>query len=334
MQYASQALSGEPNKLCDIIATGIVEEYLKRDPDSYVRCHVSGGHGVLFVTGELVSSADFDVSALVRRLLGKYGIHEGIEPFISLEPVVSERVRFVHVGCGQPTVVTGYATQETDAFVPTPVFIARQVAEQLEMKRLQDPDWFWMGFSGSVAVVQDGKDLNTIIVQIDHGMQDLGSVRQAIQQEVEALNLPPSVRIVINPLGAQDQNTLKYAVGRSGVLTLPYGSALPSSANIAGLDWHQVDVVGQMLARHSALKLLECKDAKAVFVRLYYEPGEEVPSRIWARDERGRHLEDQLKVDDLHLVKSTESWLKPGILTEAVMHGTVGSRKLPWDRVA
>lgn len=313
------------------MAAGIVDEYQKRDPDSRVRISVSGGHGALFVAGELQSTADFDVSACVRRILGKYGIPDGLEPFIALEKIPSERIMHARQACIDPVVGFGYATGESESLIPFVQHLANKVALALEEKRKLDPEWFWMSRVGGVAVTRtSGKEME-ITIRLDNGVQEIGSVRQEITKVIESLNLSASYKLHINPLGASDCHSLKTAIGQSGLYMQSYGSALPSIPNPSGLDWHNAKVVAPIIARAVALRTLRTSQAKAVMVRLEYIPGQDEPSQIWIRDESGRDLSSHAENTELHLQKAMDTWKQSDLMTQIATDGMVGSHNLPWE---
>ena len=59
-----------PDKLCDQISDAILDAYLAEDPNARVAAEACGGHGVVFVTGEITSTADVDIPAIVKRIAG------------------------------------------------------------------------------------------------------------------------------------------------------------------------------------------------------------------------------------------------------------------------
>ncbi|MDF1497211.1 MAG: S-adenosylmethionine synthetase N-terminal domain-containing protein [Patescibacteria group bacterium] len=331
MQSGYCPFLAEPNKLCDIIAAGIVDEYLKRDPDSRVHISVSGGHGALFVAGELQSTADFDVSASVRRILGKYGIPEGLEPFIALEKIPSERIMHARQACIDPVTAFGYATKESESQIPLVQHLANKIAQTLEDKRAEDPEWFWMSRVGGVTVTRGGsKDLE-ITIRIDHGTQDLGSVRQEITKVIESQNLVESYKLHINPLGASDYHNLNTAIGQSGLCAQPYGSALPCIPNSSGYDWHKAKVIAPIIARNIAKRILKSSDSKAIMVRLVYMPGEDEPAQIWIRNEAGRDLSSKTEGMELHLQKAMDTWKQSDLMTQIAIHGIPGDQNFHWE---
>ncbi|PIR77205.1 MAG: methionine adenosyltransferase, partial [Candidatus Magasanikbacteria bacterium CG10_big_fil_rev_8_21_14_0_10_38_6] len=66
-------LAGHPDKLCDRIVDAIVDEYVRRDPNSRVDIQALGGHGMLMIGGTVDSRADFDCAAIVKRVHEKAG---------------------------------------------------------------------------------------------------------------------------------------------------------------------------------------------------------------------------------------------------------------------
>ena len=321
MRFAYQSLPGEPDKLCDLVAAGIVDEYLRRDPETRIRCLVSGGHGALFITGELLTSADFDVSQLVLRLLATNGVYQGIEPFVALEPVPSARVGQFRQPCVEPIMLTGYATNETYSGLPAAVQLARDAAKLLDDKRINDPDWFWLGPAGSVTVSGE-KKIDEVIVQVDHGTKDLSEVRDRIELLMaQAGQSMGEVIVKTNPLGPRDLSGLESFVGYSSAPWHPYGSMLPSLPSMAGHDPRHVNVAGQLLAHRAATELLKQTRSQAVMVQLMYGPGDLSPLRISARDERGKDLTENCLKFDLHLEHGLADWLIPGRVTEMVKWG-------------
>lgn len=330
MNMANAPLSGHPDRLCDLIAAGVADEYLKRDPESRVRLSVTGGHGALFLSGEVLTSADFDVTHLVQRLLGSHGLHEGIEPFVSIEQADSSRVGVLREACPRPIMGFGYATQETDSYLPRVAHVAKAVAKKLNDKRLEDPDWFWLGPAGEVCV--DDRDGRLAVhVEFEQGVYPLDKARIAVCDLLGTLSASSQAKIEANPLGPLSQAGLKAAIGRSGTCLEPYGRAMPSVFNPAGTDWHDGRFLADAMARLTAGRLVKDFHVRAAFVRLRYDTGERRPTGIWARDERGRDLAKEAGAMILDLDRAKEAWRRPGLMTDMTKHGMVGDGCLPWE---
>ncbi|MFA6504123.1 MAG: S-adenosylmethionine synthetase N-terminal domain-containing protein [Patescibacteria group bacterium] len=331
MRLARVLLTGHPDNICDLIAAGIADEYLHRDPETRIRCNVSGGRGAIFVTGELLTQADFDVSHLIQRLLGQYGVYESMEPFIALEPVGSERVGVFKQTCVEPIIVNGYATRETDSLLPAPIHWAQKLAQVLDEKRKRDPDWFWLGASGSVSVIGVGNEVTEVAVEVEHGTQPIDQVSLAIADEFFESGWRQDAKVTVNSFGAMEKNNIEVSVGRSPSHIAAYGHGLPILVNPAGRDWHGAEIYGAWLARYIAKNILQKSDAQAVMSELFFAPGDVIPSKISIRDERGRDLSKTLEINREQIMNLLEAWKKQGIMTEVIKSGLVGNSHLPWE---
>ena len=328
MRTATVRLPGHPDQLCDLVAEAIVDEYLRRDPDARVRLAVHGGRGALFVSGDILSSADYDVSDLIKRTLGTLGITDEIEIFVSLESVSADRIATARLSSESSVMVTGYATAETPEKLPETVSLARQVAKRLYEKRGLDPEWFWLGPDAEVTVLAEGARPSRIILNIEHGNESLDSVRLRVASEFrEVVNGLP---ISVNMTGACEKRSLTLVSGGSGRGTSVYGSLLPALPALVGLDIQCVEKAGSWLARRAALSLLR-RGAVAPLVQAVYLPGDFKPAYIKARDAHGRDLSADIIPAELSLDRVRKEWWRSGLNLDAVRWGFAGEPGLPWE---
>lgn len=327
MNPARTRLPGHPDAVCDMVAESIVDEYVRRDPSSRVNVSVCGGRGALFVSGDVMSAADFDISQLIQRTAGSLGVMGGIEPFVSIEPVVAERATLFGAGTETPVVVYGYATSETPEMVPTALALSQKIARLLEEKRSMDDEWYWLGGDGDVFVDADsGRQL--ISIRVEHGTEPIEAVREKIASMIAPL--APQAMIKVNELGRDDARGLANMMGASGRATHPYGLLLPSSPPASGMDPMQPQKGGAWLARWAARDLVS-RGAKAAMVRLMYLPGDREPTRLSARDEKGRDLTAALSRATVSLNRVMSEWWRPGMNAEAARWGAVGTPGFPWE---
>lgn len=331
MQSATVRFPGHPDLICDVVAESIVDEYLRRDPSSRLRVAVSGGHGALFVCGDVLSQADFDVSALVRRTIGSLGIVEEFEPFIALEAVAPERIPGWRLGSLVPVTVTGYATAETDESVSRSVQLARRLVVAFDERRTQDPEWFWLGPDGEVTVMIDGVQSPRIFLTLECGQEDLAKYRELILDAVRNIASTEAF-CELRTISSADRRGLAHAVGASGQWNAFYGNLLPATPNFIGREFASPEQGGTLLARSVAVHALHLSGAKAVMLQASYLPGEHAPSRVRIRDERGRDLVSPELRDALDL-RRVETWRGGGCsLQEACRRGWVGDGVLPWEQ--
>ena len=71
---AESVSPGHPDKICDQISDAILDAYLAKDPRARVAVEACGGHGTVFLTGEVTSTADVDVESIVKRLAGDVAV--------------------------------------------------------------------------------------------------------------------------------------------------------------------------------------------------------------------------------------------------------------------
>jgi len=318
---------GHPDRACDLIAETVVDEYLRRDPTSSLRVHVTGGRGALFVSGVASSKADFDVGAVVQRAAAQLGARNPIEPFVAIEPAQGATLLDA-LRSSRPISVVGYATRETPESLPRPVSLSRRIAKKLEDLRTNDPEWFWLDPSFDVSVTEDGGGRATAYVTCAHGDQEIGDVRLRVAQSLSSLTKGVDVRVnVSGPLAAFG---LDHDIGSSGVSDEPYGSGLPSFGSPIGLDPSHPRKFGSWMAREVARMALERSDAKAVLVQAVYEPGKPEPVSLRVRDERGRDLS---RPEDREAMSyySVARRFRHGLNVEACRWGFAGETGLPWE---
>jgi S-adenosylmethionine synthetase len=311
-----------------LVAETIVDEYLRRDVNSRVRLTVSGGRGVMFVSGDVLSQADFDVSALVRRTLGSLGITDDIEPFVSLEPVAAERVHAARLPAELPVTVTGFASNETIEGLPRHVVAARRIARALSDLRDGDSDFFWLGPDAEVSIVENANASMRALLRVEHGTESLEKIRGLLKERLSgALD---GAEIEVNPTGPCERRGLVCVSGASNRPQMLYGSGWPTTDRGIGHDPSSASKAGLWVARAAALRAIR-NGASAALVQATYLPGEMKPHAFKIRDERGRDLSSIVPIENMSLERVTREWLRPGLNVDAARAGIVGDASLPWE---
>lgn len=321
---------GHPDFLCDLIAATIAQEYLSRDPAASLDIRVMGGRGALFVVGELASQADFDVSAVIRRVVAESGVLEEIEPFISIEPMgsawaMSPRTREVWTSIG-------YATNETPERLPRVMARARLLAQAMEHERIANPDWFWLGTDYEVWVEEEGKVL-LITIRASHvDTVPVAEVRDRMRGALQPL--VPEQAIRVNLAGEECQAGLAKRVGSSGRTSSldQYGSLLPASAVGMGRQIRHPANAGQWAARALARELVGAKRGQAVQVRVHWRPLDTRPAQVVVRNERGENLYTPPMSDRFDLGALPGAWQRPELLVEALRAPFTTGIVLPWEQ--
>ncbi len=116
-----------PDKLCDQISDALLDAHLSEDPNARVAIDVAGGHGYVFVTGEVTSHAkSVDVEAIVRRIVGDVEVYQHV---VAQSPEIAQGVDTG--GAGDQGIMVGYATDETPELLPLEVVLSRKLNERL-----------------------------------------------------------------------------------------------------------------------------------------------------------------------------------------------------------
>ena len=129
--------AGHPDKICDQIADALLDEFLRRDPNTRANIEVFGSHGMLAVGGTVVSNADFDCGAIARKVYEELAGHNDIEPFVNLgisKPTADDK----HPS-NDTTIVHGYATKETREGMPRAYVLAQSLARRMDDLRRIPP---------------------------------------------------------------------------------------------------------------------------------------------------------------------------------------------------
>ena len=128
--------SGHPDKICDQISDAILDAYLKEDPESRVAVETFGGHGKLVIGGEVTSKAKVDYVKIARDVYKNIGYDDSLDisaHIVTQSPDIAMGVDTG--GAGDQGIMYGFATDETDRFLPKGVVLVHKLAKRLERAR-------------------------------------------------------------------------------------------------------------------------------------------------------------------------------------------------------
>ena len=155
LKTAESVSPKHPDKICDQISDALLDAYLAQNPDSRVAVDVAGGHGTVFVTGEVTSTAtDIDITAIVKRIAGDV---EVIEHLAAQSPEIANGVDAG--GAGDQGIMVGYACDETPELLPLEVVLSRNLNQYLYEK--------WP-FDGKTQVTTADGVIDTIVASFQH----------------------------------------------------------------------------------------------------------------------------------------------------------------------
>lgn len=252
-----------PDKLCDQISDAILDAYLAQDEDARVAIDVAGGHGVVFVTGEVTSTArDIDIEPIVARIAGKVKLVVNIA---KQSPEIAQGVDTG--GAGDQGIMVGYATNETDEYLPLEYVLARRLNKHLYKK--------WNSDGKTQVTLKDGQ-IVSIVASFQYAKSDelLASVKEWL--ESEPLAKFEKIDFHINPAGDWNIGGFDADAGLTGrkLVIDNYGPRIPIGGGaFSGKDPSKVDRSAAYIARRIAVDYLKKKNAKEVYVYLAYAIG-------------------------------------------------------------
>ncbi len=253
-----------PDKLCDRISDAILDAHLRQDPDARIAVDVAGGHGTVFVTGEVTSKAqEVDIAAIVRHIAGDVEI---IERISAQSPEIAQGVDTG--GAGDQGIMVGYATNETPEYLPLEYILARKLNECLYE--------IWP-YDGKTQITLVNREVSVVVASFQHAPHDelLAAVEQWLANEPLAVS-SKKVTIHANPAGDWDIGGFDADAGLTGrkLAVDNYGPRVPFGGGAySGKDASKVDRSGAYMARTIAVDYLKARDAEEVYVYLAYAIG-------------------------------------------------------------
>ena len=312
-----------PDKICDQISDAILDAHLAQDPDARVAIDVAGGHGKVFVTGEVTSRAkDIDVAGIVKRLAGDV---EVIEHIAEQSPEIAQGVDTG--GAGDQGIMVGYATDETAEFLPLEVVLSRHLNQYLYKK--------WP-FDGKTQVTTRDGVIVSVVASFQHAKQDelLARVKHWLRQEPLA-KLSDAIEFHINPAGDWEQGGFDADAGLTGrkLIVDNYGPRVPIGGGaFSGKDPSKVDRSAAYIARRIAIDYLKARSAHEVFVYLAYAIGYAEPLEATVVIDGKAEIVEGYDLTPRGIITHLD--LKRPIYEETARYGHFGHKGFNWDVIS
>lgn len=252
-----------PDKLCDRISDAILDAYLAKDPEARVAAETCGGHGVVFVTGEITSRADdVDIPAIVRRIAG-----DDIEVHTKIVKQSPEIAAGVDTGgAGDQGIMIGYACDETDEMLPREVVLSRRLNQSIYEKYPYDG-------KTQITIAPDGS-IDSIVASFQNVPKE--ELEKLVREFIANEKLEGELELHINPAGDWHQGGFDADTGLTGrkLIVDNYGPRVAIGGGCySGKDPSKVDRSAAYMARKIAVDYLRKRKAREVLVRLAYAIG-------------------------------------------------------------
>lgn len=372
--FTSESVTeGHPDKVCDRIADGILDELLKQDPDSRSAVECCAAYDTLFITGEVTSTARVDFEAIAREAIRKIGYDFGnfafdqckiVEKIHGQSPDIALGVNsslenkaggdaFDLIGAGDQGMMFGYACRETEELMPLPVVLAHRLARALTEAR-KEGTLAYLRPDGKtqVTVEYDGRKpvrVDTLVVSTQHAEnvtqeQIAEDVKKfVIQSAVPARYLDENTKYLINPTGRfliggpEGDSGL---TGRKIVVDTYGGRCAHGGGSFSGKDPTKVDRSATYMARYLSKNAVAAGLADEIEVQIAYAIGVAHPVSVFV-DTFGtgalpddRIAEIVQKEFDLRPAAIIETLgLRRPIYADTAAYGHFGRAEFPWERL-
>lgn len=252
-----------PDKLCDQISDAILDAFLEQDPASRVAIEAVGGHGKVFIVGEVTSHGKVKVEPIVKRIAGDVEVEVRL---VEQSPEIAHGVD--SGGAGDQGIMVGYACNETPELLPLETVLARRLNQSLFER--------WP-FDGKTQVTIKNGIVQSVVASFQNAPQkELGAqVLTWLKHEPLAKTDEP-VKFHINPAGDWHVGGFDADTGLTGrkLVIDNYGPHIPIGGGcFSGKDPSKVDRSAAYAARKIAIDYLRKGNAKEVFVELAYAIG-------------------------------------------------------------
>ena len=311
---------GHPDRIADIIADTLLDEFLKQDPDSRVALEVFGCHGIITIGGELSTRGYVDISRKVKEIYKSIGYTDqiGVQTNISIQ---SPEIRdLADTGAGDSGIVIGYATNETKEMLPIEVVLAKRISDKLDEDNRILPD-------GKVQVTIEGEldfKIENIVVSYQAEKNEDEYVGKVINDVV--VNFDDNERdyryeqkLVHFVIGGFDADT--GLTGRKNALW--YGPRIPIGGGaFAGKDATKVDRSGAYWARKIAVDQIKNGNDECL-VEIAFAIGQDKPISCTINKEDAHTVSVSEMIEELKLNRP--------LYKVASLKGHFGYIGCPWE---
>ena len=378
--FTSESVTeGHPDKVCDAVSDAILDALMAQDPMSRVACETAACTGFVLVTGEITSKADIDIPKIVRQTVNEIGYNDAATGFdgntcavmVAVDEQSSDIAMGVDkaleakenkmsdeeleaIGAGDQGMMFGYATNETEEYMPYPISLAHKLALQLTKVR-KDGTLKYLRPDGktqvSVEYDEAGKPvrLEAVVLSTQHDPdvtqeQIHNDIKKYVFDEILPKEMiDADTKFFINPTGRFVIGGPHGDAGLTGrkIIVDTYGGyARHGGGAFSGKDCTKVDRSAAYAARYVAKNIVAAGLAEKCEIQLSYAIGVAQPSSVMVDTFGTGKLSDEKLVEiirenfDLRpagIIKMLD--LRRPIYKQTAAYGHFGRNdlNLPWE---
>lgn len=333
---------GHPDKVCDQVSDAILDACLSQDPSSRVAVDCFGSHGAFFIGGELTTKSQINPIRIAKNVYKQIGYKDRLKVTTNLVTQSSDIAQGVDTGgAGDQGIMYGYATEESESFLPIGVELAHKLTSGLEELR-KSGNVDWLQPDGKAQVTIDKGRVVKVLVSTQHidGVENVEIKNVLTKKLIRPImnGLGNGYEILINPTGRFVNGGFYADTGLTGrkIMVDSYGGMMPHGGGaFSGKDPTKVDRSGAYMARFAAKNMVKRGLGKRCLVCVSYAIGKIDPLMLYATNEKGKDLSSYLKKHfDFrpHAIIQKLQLLQP-IYRETASYGHFGRKDFPWERL-
>lgn len=378
--FTSESVTeGHPDKICDQISDAILDEILRQDPMSRVACETAITTGLVLVMGEITTEAYVDIQKLVRETICDIGYTKSDYGFdgntcgvivaideqsadIALgvdkayEIKVNELDDEMSTGAGDQGMMFGYATDETDEFMPYSLYMAHKLTKSLSQLR-KDGTLKYLRPDGKAQVTVEYDDegrpvhIDTVVLSTQH---DENVSRQELEEDIRKYlfdeiipkdMVSVNTKYFINPTGrfvVGGPHGDSGLTGRKIIVDTYGGYARHGGGAFSGKDCTKVDRSASYYARYIAKNIVGAGLAQKCEIQLSYAIGVATPTSVMVETFGTGKLADSELIEIIQkhfnlrptgIIEDLE--LRRPIYKQVASYGHFGRNDLdlPWEKL-
>ena len=372
--FTSESVTeGHPDKVCDLIADSVLDAMLEQDPFSRVACEVCANNNFVLVLGEVTTKAVVDVEKIVRDTIKQIGYtkeeygfnYETCEIKVMLKNQSQDIALGVNKsfedkngdslgeGAGDQGIIFGYACNETESYMPFPIYYAHKLAKKLADVRKSGVISYLRPDGKTQVTVEydeDGKPtrIDTIVISAQHDENvEYSKLKEDILNYVVNATIPSefvdeNTKYYINPTG---RFVIGGPAGDSGltgrkIIVDTYGGYAPHGGGaFSGKDPTKVDRSAAYMARKIAKDIVKEELADKCQIELAYAIGVAKPVSILVEtfgtnkipeSEILNKINNDYNLTPRGIIEALD--LRKPIYKQTTNYGHMGKAELSWEK--